>query len=852
MKNILLIVLLCGCRFDKGVTVLNPPPEAEITSHANGSEVIEGYLTTFVGNVDDPNHDAEELSTIWKTDTFVLCEESTPEPNGTTSCQAVLSPETTTITLEVKDVQNSLGSHSINIEVIPSAEPICTLNSPLDGETYYSDQLITFTGTLTDEEDHAELLNATWYSSVDSTLSSLPTVPDSNGHLQGYEQLSEGLHAIELRGIDSTGKTCLDSVVIEVGPPNSPPTCSITSPENDAKGTLGEVILFTAQADDVDIPEDLLTATWSSDKDGVLADSVVNSDGSISFPFANLSNDTHVITLTVADEREATCTSSIVYSIGSSPVVSIDSPLDGSTHAEGDIMTFHVSVSDNETAAADLDLQWWLDGILYSNLGASSTGIAEISDSTLGFGSHQLEVIATDLDGYSSTDTVEFTVNGIPSQPMVDIVPTNPYTDDELVLTITTPSVDPEGQTVVYTFEWYKDGLFQPSYNSVAVPETETTKDEVWSVHVIPSDGITTGPKGEASVVIVNSPPSSPSISVSPDPAIVGQNDLLCTIDAPSTDIDGDSIAYQYDWTDGNGVIQQTSTTYALTDSIGSSLLTQGIWTCTVQAFDGTELSASSAASLTVESNCPQHGDGSSSECPALDCDAIMTNGHSTGDGSYWIDPVSAGAFEVFCDMTTDGGGWTQLVNHDYATDNCPAGWVRSTSFVSVCTRQATSSSDVIRSTNIDSFGIQYEEVLGYVEGYQFGSNDGFGDYPPNNINDAYGDVISFTNTPVNNREHLFSYAVGFGVVNYDDSNCPGVNGGANPPTFVGNDYLCETANTSSSGLLFQWYTTPLFQNHLFQVFSTPTDTVIEARIIGTSVSSDEDIGVGKMELYIR
>ena len=87
--------------------------------------------------------------------------------------------------------------------------------------------------------------------------------------------------------------------------------------------------------------------------------------------------------------------------------------------------------------------------------------------------------------------------------------------------------------------------------------------------------------------------------------------------------------------------------------------------------------------------------------------------------------------------MSTDGGGWTQLIQLDYATDSCPAGWGRPTSFSAVCTRQATSSNDVIRSTIIDSFGIQYEEVLGYVEGYQYGSNDGFGDNPPKEINDT-------------------------------------------------------------------------------------------------------------------
>ena len=35
----------------------------------------------------------------------------------------------------------------------------------------------------------------------------------------------------------------------------------------------------------------------------------------------------------------------------------------------------------------------------------------------------------------------------------------------------------------------------------------------------------------------------------------------------------------------------------------------------------------------------------------------ILDDGYSTGDGTYWIDPDGTGAFEVYCDMTTDGGG---------------------------------------------------------------------------------------------------------------------------------------------------------------------------------------------------
>ena len=113
MKTTLLIpslaLFLFACESDKGVTVFNSSPEAEITSHSNGDEVLEGYVITFMGNVSDANHSADKLTTTWKIGTETLCEAAPPESDGTTTCEAVLTPDDTEITLEVKDTDNARG-----------------------------------------------------------------------------------------------------------------------------------------------------------------------------------------------------------------------------------------------------------------------------------------------------------------------------------------------------------------------------------------------------------------------------------------------------------------------------------------------------------------------------------------------------------------------------------------------------------------------------------------------------------------------------------------------------------------------------------------------------------------------
>ena len=444
--------------------------------------------------------------------------------------------------------------------------------------------------------------------------------------------------------------------------------------------------------------------------------------------------------------------------------------------------------------------------------------------------------------------------NDAPVAESVVLSPSQARTNDSIAAFVTLSDSDPL-QSLSATYDWVvvdTDGnevLAQSGSESSLDGLQHFDRDDRVYVRVTPFDGEATGnPLLSEIITISNSAPTMPMIGLSPDPATV-EDSLLCAVDSTSSDADGDALTYTYVWTDQAGVQHQQTQSTELSDVLDSSLVTPGTWTCAVSATDDRDSGPTATATVEVQDICLI----GEQQCPGLSCMHILQLGGSTGDGIYWIDSLGTGAFEVHCDMTTDGGGWTELVGADYSQETCPTGWNRSTTFAQVCTRETASNSALIYSTFVDNLGIPYEELRGRAEIYQYGSNDAFGDFPPISIDDTYMDGLSITHTANGSRVHLFTYAIGFGAISTDDSNCPGVQGGAQPHSFVGGDYFCATANSSSGGPGYQWYTgTPLFSADWFQISTTDSNSPIELRLMATHPSWDEDVGVKKLNLQLR
>lgn len=593
-------LLTSGCS-DQKVGTFNAPPEAQITSPADGATVLAGSLLTLRGAASDANDAASELTARWFVDDAEACAGATPAADSSTTCELTV-PDSTAISvrLEVTDPDGAAGTDTVTLNVTPNATPTATIASPVADGVYYSDQLLTFRGTVADAEDDAETLSA-WWEDGATRLDAVEATPTSAGEVLGYATLPEGPHALELHVLDSAGNEGIATVLIDVGPPNSGPTCSIVAPTDGGASEDGERVDFAAAVGDAEVTADRLTVEWSSDKDGVVGNSTPDTDGSVDFATSTLSVNAHRITLRVTDEVGATCTQSIGWTVGTAPTITLETPTPDELVNAGDNLMYSALVTDNEDVASDLTVTWEssLDGVIYEGP-PDSTGLAQFIDSSMSVGDHVLTVTVTDTTGLFATALGSFTVNGGPSAPGVSLVPVSPYTDDDLTVSIDTAAVDPDGDPVSYSYAWSVDGVASASSTTGNLPASATTRGEVWTVAVTASDGLTSSAAGIASVTIAN---SAPVASVSLTPSAPTRNSTLSCAGSAS-DADADSLVTSFAWTvDGSGVAATTSSGAAST--LAGAFDADQTVSCTVTVTDTAGGTGSATATLTIENTAP-------------------------------------------------------------------------------------------------------------------------------------------------------------------------------------------------------------------------------------------------------
>jgi len=160
---------------DAGVTKFNTPPTAEISSHADGDTVREGFAETLRGTVGDANHTFDQLSVVWLVDGTEVCPDAAPDDAGLVTCDHTFLATGGEVVLEVRDPEGASDSARVTVDVQPTDAPLAEIVAPTSDGVYYAEQLITFQGTVSDAEDPAEALTVTWETDAWATWASPST-----------------------------------------------------------------------------------------------------------------------------------------------------------------------------------------------------------------------------------------------------------------------------------------------------------------------------------------------------------------------------------------------------------------------------------------------------------------------------------------------------------------------------------------------------------------------------------------------------------------------------------------------------------------------------------------------------
>ena len=237
-------------------------------------------------------------------------------------------------------------------------------------------------------------------------------------------------------------------------------------------------------------------------------------------------------------------------------------------------------------------------------------------------------------------------------------------------------------------------------------------------------------------------------------------------------------------------------------------------------------------------------------------------------------------AVESMADSTVDhgcgGSGWSRVAYLDMSDPSatCPSNWTIHNS-PRGCGRTAPDA-HTCDSAIVPAGGVSYSSVCGRILAYQRGTTDAFVHFGRTSIDSAYVDGISVTHGPSGSREHIWTFAAALYEQDstYQTVNaCPCTNTQYTwphqVPSFIQNNYFCDTGNPGPGLSLTDYYTAdPLWDgagcgpNNVCCQFNNPpwfkstlpqgTSDDIELRLCFGEGNTDEDLIVYLIELYVQ
>ena len=583
--------------------------------------------------------DGETLTTsyTWSNDTTgqTLGSNSTLQLNPSTSstndiikCSvSVADADTAVSSFALTTISNNAPLiSSINILGTPEVGEIlsCAVSaSDADGDSLTTTYSWTINGQV--QGTNATItLNSAW-SSPSDTVECSATVSDPSGDSDSsssFVQIQNQAPVLSALSITADSGTAYNDSVL---------TCTIT-----------------ASDDSIQAPTE--TISWQNQTQGMAigSGSSLTLDSSLAAPNDEIICDA-IITDSFGASDSASSSIDVENRAPNAPGISL-APIPAYTDST---LTCTInSESDPDGDSVTSSYSWKLNGSMISGQ------ISDVLSSGFTSGdSVTCEVISSDGSLNSAAGSSSLTIaNRPPVVSSVTLSPDPAYAND--AITATPVASDLDGDSLSFEYTWSVAGIPVQAGSGNSLGTSFYQKNVLVSVSVKAFDQTDFSSPVVESITISNTPPTTPGISISPTIPVEGIDDLVCTVDSASSDIDGDSVSYAFSWT-VDSIPYSNATNTSLDSTVaGIETLVGEEWICSVTPNDGTDDGGSIDSNVTIDSdwaglleftNCGQTGQTgpSQSQCNAEYSGTTLSNVVTITSGfQYWEVP-SDGTYTI-------------------------------------------------------------------------------------------------------------------------------------------------------------------------------------------------------------
>ena len=352
----------------------------------------------------------------------------------------------------------------------------------------------------------------------------------------------------------------------------------------------------------------------------------------------------------------------------------------------GETLTCNVTTpsSDSDSAQVNYTYMWFHDGSFISGTTTTTSNTYDTYSSATS-GTYTCNVTAT--DGINTTETVSDSVsvgNSAPTTPVVDLLPNNVYTGNDLDCNITTNSTDSNNDSITYNYNWYRKQSSQSQYylqpqTTQTLGNAATAAGDSWKCEVKAYDTKAYSASATDTVTVSNSRPVIVDSYPSGTTATINETTSQ-VFNVTATDADFDTLSYK--WYKGSTVVASGNTyTYTPTYTSAGTYTIKAVvsdgkstreksWTLTVNDVNRNPVIATIGnQSCNERQACTIYVSATDADANNLlryyDNSTMFQIGSSTGNINFSVPSINADMTESVRITVVDdkGGSATQLFN---------------------------------------------------------------------------------------------------------------------------------------------------------------------------------------------